>query len=248
MTRRTPWLPATLIGLLLSLHPAIAQETPKDCSAPAELVEDDPKLPTLAERLQQRKPVTIVAIGGSSTAGAAAPSPEQAYPQRLQEELAQRYPGVPLKVVNKGVPRQTTQEMVERFAQDVFAEDPVLAIWETGTTEAVRGTDVEDFAATLEAGIAALRERHIEMMLINMQYSRRTASIIGFDRYLDAMNRVADVNDAYLFRRFEIMKYWSENGIFDFEDVPKGERTALAASVYDCLAKRLSDAIAYAVQ
>ena len=247
MQRRNFWC-AALLGTLLAAHPATAQEAPKDCSIPADLIEGDPKLPLFAERLAQHKPVTIVAIGGTSTAGSAAQSPEQAYPERLEEELLRRYPGVPLKVINKGVARQTTQEMVDRFPQDVFAEDPVLAIWETGTTDAVRDIDVEAFATTLEAGVEALQARHIEVMLIDMQYSRRTASIIGFERYLDAMHRVADVDDVYSFRRFDIMKYWSDNGVFNFDDVPKAERTALAAAVYDCLAQRLADVIDHALK
>jgi acyl-CoA thioesterase-1 len=246
--RRNFWSAGALLGCLLATLPAAAQEPPQDCSIPAELIEGDPKLPLFAERLMQHKPVTIVAIGGSSTVGSAAQSPEQAYPERLEEELARRYPDVPLKVINKGVARQTAQDMVDRFPRDVFAEDPVLAIWETGTTEAVRDIDVEAFATTLEAGIEALQAKHIEVMLIDMQYSRRTASIIGFERYLDAMHRVADVDEIFAFRRFDIMKYWSDNGVFNFEDVPKAERTALAASVYDCLAQRLADVIDHAVK
>jgi len=101
---------------------------------------------------------------------------------------------------------------------------------------------------TLEAGIAALRAHDIEVMLVDMQYSRRTASIIGFDRYLATMHRVADVDEVYLFKRFEIMRFWSENGTFNFEDVQKGDRGRLAADVYDCLARRIADAIDYAVQ
>jgi hypothetical protein len=85
-------------------------------------------------------------------------------------------------------------------------------------------------------------------MLVDMQYSRRTASIIGFDRYLATMHRVADVQEVYLFKRFEIMHFWSENGTFNFEDVPKADRGRLAAEVYDCLAHRIADAIDYAVQ
>jgi hypothetical protein len=146
------------------------------------------------------------------------------------------------------VPRQTAQDMVDRFATDVIAENPVLAIWETGTTDAVRGIDIDAFVATLEAGIAALRAHDIEVMLVDMQYSRRTASIIGFERYLATMHRVADVDEVYLFKRFDIMKFWSDNGIFNFEDVQKGDRARLAAEVYDCLAHRIADAIDYAAQ
>jgi acyl-CoA thioesterase-1 len=237
-----------VIGVLLIAPFAAAQEQEKDCAAPSELIQDDPKLPLLAARLKQHKAVKIVAIGGSSTAGAAAQSPLQSYPQRLEETLAEHFPDVEITVVNKGVPRQTAQEMVDRFAKDVIAEDPVLTIWETGTTDAVRGIDVDSFTATLEAGIAALRARDIEVMLVDMQYSRRTASIIGFDRYLATMHRVADVDEVYLFKRFEIMRFWSENGTFNFEDVQKGDRGRLAADVYDCLARRIADAIDYAIQ
>jgi acyl-CoA thioesterase-1 len=248
MSRRLASAALLVIGVLLIARFAAAQEQEKDCAAPSELVQDDPKLPLLAARLKQRKAVKIVAIGGSSTAGAAAQSPLQSYPQRLEETLAERFPDVEITVVNRGVPRQTAQEMVDRFAKDIIAEDPVLAIWETGTTDAVRGVDVDSFTATLEAGIAALRTRDIEVMLVDMQYSRRTASIIGFDRYLATMHRVADVDEVYLFKRFEIMRFWSENGTFNFEDVQKGDRGRLAADVYDCLARRIADAIDYAVQ
>jgi acyl-CoA thioesterase-1 len=239
---------ALLTLALLVARFAGAQEQEKDCAAPAELIQDDPKLPLLAARLQQHKSVKIVAIGGSSTAGAAAQSPLQSYPERLVEALGERYPDVEITVVNKGVPRQTAQEMVDRFAKDVIAEDPVLAIWETGTTDAVRGVDVDAFTTTLEKGIAALRARDIEVMLVDMQYSRRTASIIGFERYLATMHHIADVEEVYLFKRFDIMRFWSDNGIFNFEDVQKSDRARLAADVYDCLARRIVDAIDYAAQ
>jgi acyl-CoA thioesterase I len=225
-----------------------AQEQEKDCAAPAELIQDDPKLPLLAARLQQHKPVKIVTIGGSSTAGAAAQSPLQSYPERLEEALRERYPDVEITVVNMGVPRQTAQEMVDRFAKDVIAEDPVLAIWETGTTDAVRGVDVDAFTATIEAGIVSLRAHDIEVMLVDMQYSRRTASVIGFERYLATMHRIADVEEVYLFKRFDIMRFWSDKGVFNFEDVQKSDRARLAADVYDCLGRRIADAIDYAVQ
>ena len=248
MCRARAGLALLIVPLLVVTRLAAAQEAAKDCGAPAELVQDDPKLPLLAARIRQHKPVKIVAIGGSSTAGAAAQSPLLSYPERLGDTLSRRFPGVEITVVNKGVPRQTAQQMVDRFATDVFAEEPALAIWETGTTDAVRGVDVDDFSATLESGIAALRARGVEIMLIDMQYSRRTASIIGFERYLATMQRVADVEEVYLFKRFDIMKFWSDNGTFNFEDVQKSDRARFAAAVYDCLGQRIADAIDYAVR
>jgi acyl-CoA thioesterase-1 len=246
--RRPGVVLAIATAAVLLAGTAAAEDADQHCQAPRELIEDTPKLPALATSLRHHAPTKIVVIGGSSTAGAAVLSLAQAYPARLQEELLRRHPDVPITVANKGVPRQTAQEMVDRFVPDVIAEAPILAIWETGTTDAVRGIDAEVFSSVLEAGVAALRDHHIEVMFVNMQYSRRTASIIGFDRYLEAMQRASDVEEVYLFQRFEIMKYWSEAGIFDYENVPKEDRSRAAATVYDCVAKRLADAIDFATQ
>ena len=235
-------------SMLLAPFPATAAPRSPDCSIPSEIIEDDPRLPELAVHLQQKHAITIVVIGGASTAGlASGNAAEYAYPQRLQAVLKRLYPDVPITVLNKGVSRQTTQEMVDRFPRDVYALSPTLVIWETGTFDAARGVDVDVFAAALESGLAELKEHKLETMLINMQYSRSTASVINFVPYLEAMQHIADVDGVYLFRRFEMMKYWAENGIFSFAEVPVERRTELATEVYQCLADRLADAIGYAI-
>jgi hypothetical protein len=233
----------------VALVPLPARAAAPDCAVPGEILIDDPALPLVAQRLKAKQPITIVAIGGASTAGAAAAAPERdAYPQRLQEVLRRRHPGVAITVLNKGVARQTTETMVDRFARDVYPLAPTLVIWETGTVDAVRGVDVDEFADALEAGLAALREHKLDVMLMNMQYSRSTASVINFAPYLEAMAHRADVDDVYLFRRFEMMRYWSETGVFEFAEVRPGERSKLAAQVYGCLAERLADAIEHAAR
>jgi lysophospholipase L1-like esterase len=237
-----------LLVFPLALSPLPAAAAGPDCAVPGEILIDDPALPLVAERLKAKQPITIVAIGGASTAGAAAAPERNAYPQRLQEVLRQRHPGVAITVLNKGIARQTTETMVDRFARDVYPLDPALVIWETGTVDAVRGVDVDDFADALETGLAALREHKLDVMLMNMQYSRSTASVINFAPYLDAMAHRADIDDVYLFRRFEMMRYWSEAGVFEFAEVAPGERAKLAAEVYECLAERLADAIEHAAR
>jgi acyl-CoA thioesterase-1 len=238
-----------LFGAALALCPGASLMAAPDCSAPAELIEDEPKLPQVARLFHDKQPVTIVVIGGASTAGLASGNAEQAsYPQRLQEALKRRHPDIPVSVINKGVARQTTQEMVDRFPRDVFALSPNLVIWETGTFDAARNVDVDFFANALEAGLEELRNHNLDIMLVNMQYSRSTASVINFEPYLAAMQQRADIDDVYLFRRFELMKYWSENGVFNFVDVPQDRRARLASEVYQCIGERLADAIDYAVQ
>jgi hypothetical protein len=227
---------------------AVAAGAPA-CEVPRALFMDDPKLKHTAQKFRTKGPLTIVAIGGASTAGTAAgDGAEFAYPRRLEEALRERHAGMTITVINKGVPRQTTQEMAARFAKDVFPAEPTLVIWETGTVDAVRGNDVDQFAEALAEGIAALRQHQFDIMLVDMQYNPSTGSVINFEPYLEALRHAADLEDVYLFRRYEIMKYWSEAGIFDFVDVPKERRVEFAGQVYRCLAKAMADAIEYAAE
>jgi hypothetical protein len=231
---------------IMSLPSALGGES--RCDVPAELIRVEVTLPHLSERLRAKNPVKIVAIGGASTTGAAAGSPDLAYPHRLQEILDLWYPDIPITVVNKGVPRQTAQQMMERFPSDVLAEDPILVIWETGTTDAVRGVEIDDFAAALQGGIDQLKTRGIDIILIDMQFSRSTVTVIDFERYLSTLHRVGEVNELYVFPRFEMMRYWSEQNVFNFDGAAKNERASLAASVYECIGRNLAEAARLALQ
>jgi acyl-CoA thioesterase I len=232
--------------LLPPVAPVLSGTVP--CDVPGELMQVDDKLPHLAERLHAGEPVKIVAIGGASTTGLAAGSSDLAYPHRLQEVLARWYPSSSIAVVNRGVPRQTAQQMLERFPSDVMAEDPVLVIWETGTTDAVRGVGIDDFAGTLQTGIDELKARGIDVMLVDMQFSHSTATVIDFERYLNTLHRVGDVNDIIVFPRFEMMRYWSEQNVFNFDGAAKDERAGLAARVYECIAGKLAEVIRIALR
>jgi len=228
--------------------PGAGRAERESCEVPHELIETSIKLPHLAERLHAHQPVNIVAIGGASTKGAAAGAADLAYPHRLQLALAAFYPGGPITVVNKGVPRQSTQQMVERFPTDVIAEDPILVIWEAGISDAVRGIEIDDFAAALQAGIEEVKNRAIDILLVDMQFSRRTSTVINFEQYLNAVHRVGDLNEVYVFPRYAMMRYWSEQHMFNFDEVAEEERARLAAKVYECIGRKLAKTIHGAVR
>jgi hypothetical protein len=244
---RPAWL--VVIGVAMALAPSgLSRAGEPACEVPGELMEVDGKLPHLSARLQAAQPVRIVAIGGASTAGLAAGSTDLAYPERMRQALARAYPKVPISLVNKSAPHQTAAQMAERFARDVFPENPVLVIWETGTTDAVRGVDIDAFTATLQNGIDALAARGTDVILVDMQFSHRTDAVIDLDDYIKAMHRVGDVKDVYVFPRFAMMRYWSDQEVFDFDGVQRGGRVALAKSVYECIGRRLAEAIRVVLQ
>jgi len=133
--------------------------------------------------------------------------------------------------------------MAERFATDVFPEKPVLVVWETGISDAVRGIDTDEFGAALQAGIEEVKNRAIDIVLVDMQFSRRASTVIDFEHYLNMIHKVGELNDVYVFPRFALMRYWSEQNVFNFDDVAESERTKLAAKVYDCIGRTLAEAI-----
>lgn len=233
------------LALLLTadLDRARAVETVARCEVPQALIEDDPALTATAARLKGGLPLTIVAIGDASTAGTAAGGAAQAYPHWLQVALQRRHPESAITVLNRGVPRETTATMVTRFAKDVIPADPTLVIWETGTVDAVRGVAIDDFAGALEAGIAALRHHKYDIMLVDMQYNPNIETVMDFAPYLEALHNAADIENVYLFRRFEIMKYWSEAGLFDLTGIPRNMRPSIAAQIYRCLGESLARAV-----
>ncbi len=246
MIRATHLLFGPALAAALALGAARAEDpaaTPR-CALPPEIIAGGGKLVLTGERLKAKAPLTIVAIGGASTAGTAAgDGSEWGYPHQLEMALGRRHPGIAISVVNRGVARQTTEDMIERFDQDVVPAAPALVIWETGTVDAVRAVDVDAFAAAVQDGIAALRQHNFDIMLVNMQYNPSTGSVIDFGPYLEALQHSADLADVYLFKRYEAMRYWSENGVFDFVDIPKDRRVELARDVYHCLGEAMAQAI-----
>jgi hypothetical protein len=226
-------------------QPAQTQASNSKCAAPAEILQDDPQLPKLADQLRQHKPVVIVVIGGASTAGT---SPDSAYPFFLEAALRQRHPGEAITVINKGIPGQTTDQMAGRFPKDVYPAKPNLVIWETGTVDAVRGEDVDAMAQAVTDGLGDIQSHGAEAMLVDMQYNPSTVSVINFEPYLDALHQSADQQNVYLFKRYDLMKYWIDAGEFDFINLPREKRLSLAREFYACLGERLADAVEYAAR
>lgn len=227
------------VGLLIPVVGAFAEE--RECPVPERFYAFAPPLTKTAKALASRRQVVIAALGGASTMGVAAGGVEFAWPARLGSALAERFPSKRTKVINLAVGRQTAKSGAERLDHDVLPLKPTLVIWETGTMEAVRGTDVDEFRQTMQSGIDKLRTAGAEVVLMNMQFSRASDAVIHFEPYLVAMRELADINEVPLFRRRAIMRHWAESGALDLrtEDGEKGRE--LAANLYDCIGRAMAD-------
>jgi len=234
---------ASAVGLLPAVTDAFGEE--RECPVPERFYTFEPPLTKTAKALASRREVVIAALGGASTMGVAAGGLEFAWPARLASTLAERFPRT--KVINLAVGRQTAKRGTERLDRDVLPLKPTLVIWETGTMEAVRGTDVDEFRQTVQTGIDKLRAAGAEVALMNMQFSRATDAVIHFEPYLVALRELADVNDVPLFRRHAIMRHWAENGSLDLSTGEGEKGRELAAKLYGCIGRAMAELVTRAI-
>src|ERR1700749_2372264 len=102
--------------------------------------------------------------------------------------------------------KKTAEEAATSFPKLLEAKKPTLVIWQTGTVDAMRSIDPDDFRMAVSEGVVALQEAGADVILVNPQYSPRTESMISASPYLDNMRVVAQEHEAPLFDRFALMK------------------------------------------
>jgi hypothetical protein len=226
----------TLLAGCLTAGLARAEDAPQTCEVPAYLLSSESSLPKVADAIKNSKPLSILVIGSRSSTIAA--SEASAYPARLQAMLKEKLPSVPVSLSVELQGAKTAEEVNATLVKLVEAKKPTLVIWQTGTVDAMRSIDPDDFRSALDDGVVALQTAGTDVVLINLQYSPRTETMISAPPYLDNMRVVAQQHDVPLFDRFAIMHHWNDSGDFDLFSTSHG--VDLAKRVHDCLGRALS--------
>jgi lysophospholipase L1-like esterase len=239
------WIAGVLAALTWAGGAAAAQDY-ADCAVAAQLAYADYGLARVAAAIDQKKHLDIAVLGSGSSMLPAANGANLAYPDRLVPALATRFPGVETRVVSYAKMGRTAEAMAKDMAKLVKEAKPNLVIWQTGTVDAMRGVDPDEFRNALDQGVTTLQGAGVDVVLMNMQYSPRTEFAIATASYADNMRVVAQQREVPLFDRFAIMKHWSELGTFDLFAAPKNLETA--ARVHECIAQLLADVIVEGVK
>ncbi|MBR1229168.1 MULTISPECIES: SGNH/GDSL hydrolase family protein [unclassified Bradyrhizobium] len=226
----------TLIAGLLAVAPVRAEDAPANCEVPAYLLTSESKLPKVETAIAGDRRLEILVVGSRSSTIAA--SEASAYPGRLQVMLKEALPKVAVNVSVELQVKKTAEEVAGGLVKLVEVRKPTLVIWQTGTYDAIRSIDPDDFRAGVEEGVAALQKAGADVILMNLQYSPRTETMISAPPYLDNMRVVAQQHDVPLFDRFSMMRHWSDAGDFDLSSTSHGPD--LAKRVHDCLGRALS--------
>ena len=247
--RTVSWLATLFISgfLTLSATPADSASRTVACTAPRDMTRLGTALTGFRDRIAAGQPVTVVALGSSSTSGAGASAPQWGYPNRLAAEFATLFPNAKVRVLNKGVGGETTRQMVARLDRDVLAHKPDLVIWQAGTNELLRREKAADYVQVLRDGIRKLKAAGVDVILMDAQYA---PSVIAQPRYADFVagtSLIAKEEGIGLFSRFEIMQHWSQAGGDKAPRVLDPDGLHMNDLGYGCIAHLLATAVADAL-
>lgn len=237
---------AALATAILVVGPAVAADEPAGpatCTAPAPLTMLDGALPRTALRLAAGSALRIVAIGSSSTAGAGASSPAAAYPSRLAVELKERYPAIPITVVNRGVNGEDAREMLARFDDSVIAEKPDLVLWQVGTNSLLLDRPLETAEGLIVQGLDRLKRDGVDVVLIDSQYAPKVLAKPHLSKLRKIMAGIAKRANVPTFQRFEVMRHWRETAGIPFQAFLSPDELHMNDWSYACVAKLLAGAI-----
>ena len=203
-------------------------------------------LARFAQRLVSEEPITIVAIGSSSTAGAGASSAAASYPNQLAVELKHHFPNHSIAVINRGVGGEEVGDMLKRFDTSVLAEHPDLVLWQLGTNSVIRDDKLSD--TSIHDGLNKIRAISADTVLIDPQFAPKVIVKAGVASMVELIAATAKREDVDLFPRFNVMKHWSEVDHMAFERFVSPYGLHMNDWGYACMAKGLGVAIAEAAQ
>ena len=249
-------------GLLLAVAPAMAQ-TPGDvaaaaattaspaAAAPACEVDADADrfahpLSRTARVVAAGRPLKIVAVGSSSTAGTGASTSAASYPSRLEAELTRLFPRSEITVLNRGVGGEEARDMVARFETSVIKEAPDLVIWQVGTNSVLRDHPLQPHLSLLHGGIAALKATGADVVLVDPQFAPRFIAKANATAMVELIARTSKEESVDLFQRNQMMRRWLEVDGLTFDTTLSPDQLHMNDWSYACLAKWLGAAIAEA--
>jgi hypothetical protein len=232
---------ATIAPIAVCLSGVARAAPPEQCEAPQSLIDGDIDLSRVMSEFKTSRRLDIAVIGSGSSGLSGPDGARTAYPARLEVVLKQAMPGADIKVTAHVQSKETTATMVAGLDKILAEDKPTLVVWQAGTVDALDGIAPEDFRNSLDAGIEKIQAAGADVILMNMQYSPHTVSMLDVSTYADLMRAVAEQHGALLFDRLAIMQYWNDAGTFDLYTATK--KYDMARRVHDCIGWALASQI-----
>ncbi len=142
-------------------------------------------LPAGGARAADERPVKIVVLGDSLSAGLGLPA-DAAFPEKLGQALKAK--GIAATVANAGASGDTASGGLGRLDWSV-PDGTAAVIVELGANDALRGIDPSVTKAALDGILTKLRDRHIFVLLAGMRAPRNMGAdyVQAFDAIYPAL-------------------------------------------------------------
>ena len=253
------WL---LVGMVLCAGPALSGPSHDPCRAPDDVAGVITGLPHVAAVLKPGMRLDVLAVGSATMFGPEASlnpgeiatratgplvpqtftreASERAFPRQMAKELQAAVPGADVRITVRGGRGLLAADMLALMRTELAARPYQLVIWQTGTVEAVRNTPPGEFAQTLSDGAEAVQAANADLVLVDPQFSRFLQTNANMDPYEQALQQVAAMPDVLLFRRYDLMRSWVNDGQIDLERTPRADRQKMVETLHACLGAHLA--------
>jgi acyl-CoA thioesterase-1 len=214
-----------------------------ECDVLSKLSALDGPLQRFSTRIARGDPVTILAIGSSSTEGIGASSATFSYPSRLAAELHELLPQAKITVINRGVSGEDAQEMVVRMQTELTITSPDLVLWQVGTNALLRDNGIDHEAPIIRSGLRQIRDFGADVVLIDPQYAPKVLRDPDAHPMVRLLARVAREFNVPVFHRFALMQHWHEERGIAFAETLSPDLFHMNDWSYSCFAKNLAHAL-----
>jgi hypothetical protein len=232
-----------LLVLVATPVPSRAEHEPAPaaCAASEAFTTPESPLDRVAAAITAGGPVNVLAVGSATTVGdQLGADRNSAFPFRMVEALHAALPKVSFALTLRGGRGMTAEDMLPLLVAALDGQHYQMVIWQTGTVEAVRGMRPDGMVAALQEGIDRAQAAGADVVLIDSQFSRFLRANADLDPYEAALQQVSVMPGVVLFRRFDVMRTWAEDGEIDLERARRADRAGMMALLNTCLGKTLA--------
>lgn len=213
----------------------------RECRITTPAHEGHTALRAMRRALKERRVVKVLAVGSSSTSGIGASSPFATYPVRLENDLEVLFTGADVDVVSRGVPGEAGMGACSRMKREVAEVKPDLVVWQVGTNDAIARADIDELKANLSKTLQWLAKNHIDVVLIDPQFTARMAADEHYISIVKAIEEVARQERVMLVHRYSAMADLAKQKGED--QILAGDRFHLNDLGYRCMAEYAAGAI-----
>ena len=256
-----------LLVLAFGVGSAMSMAPPEACQATDELAGTATPIPRVAAALHPGAVLDVLAIGSATMFGPEAslapgtitsqavgdggklpfqaklftgPASERAFPLQMAKELRGSIPGLDIRMTVRGGRNLLATDMLDLLRSELATHHYDLVLWQTGTVEAVRNIPLGEFGQTLADGAEAVTAAGANLVLVDPQFSRFLQTSSNVEPYEQALQQVAAMPGVVLFRRYDLMHAWANEGQIDLERTPRSDRQKVIETLHICLGKHLA--------